>query len=265
MAAYAGFTRGPADPYVARLRDAATRDREAELWVATPDDGDEVLGCVTICPPGSTWRELAGPDEGEFRMLAVAPAARGRGVGQALVELVLEHFRAVGARAVVMSSPPDMTAAHRLYDRLGFVRTPGLDWSPVPDVPLLAYRKELSMESTLTFTVTDDDTAAALGSGSLPVLGTPRLLAWCEAATCAALGPLLPEGGTSVGTRVSLEHLAASPVGQEVEVTASSAHVDGRLHRFTVSARHVGGSGRVVGSGEVTRVVVDADRFLSRL
>jgi len=126
------------------------------------------------------------------------------------------------------------------------------------------------MEATLTFTVTDADTAAAVGSGSLPVLGTPRLLAWCEAATCAAVDPTLPPGSTSVGTRIELEHLAASPVGQQVEVTASASYVDGRLHRFTVAARHVGGSapeaaGKVVGTGEITRVVVDAERFLSRL
>lgn len=121
------------------------------------------------------------------------------------------------------------------------------------------------LTATLTFTVGEDDTAEAVGSGSLPVLGTPRLLAWCEAATCAAIEVALPEGGTSVGTRVALEHLAASPVGQRVEVTASSAYLDGRLHRFTVAARHVGGNGKVVGSGEVTRVVVDAEKFLSRL
>ena len=120
-------------------------------------------------------------------------------------------------------------------------------------------------EARLTFTVTDEDTAAALGSGSLPVLGTPRLLAWCEAATCAALEGALPAGGTSVGTRVALDHLAASPVGQQVEVTASASYVDGRLHRFTVAARHLGGNGKVVGTGEITRVVVDAKRFLSRL
>lgn len=121
------------------------------------------------------------------------------------------------------------------------------------------------MDATLRFTVTAEDTALAVGSGSLPVLGTPRLLAWCEAATCAAVDPTLDEGSTSVGTRVSLEHLAASPVGQEVEVSASATYSDGRLHRFTVAARHVGGNGKVVASGEVTRVVVDADRFLGRL
>jgi predicted thioesterase len=104
------------------------------------------------------------------------------------------------------------------------------------------------------------DTAAAVGSGSLPVLGTPVLLAWCEAATCAALD--LPEGRTSVGTRVSLEHLAASPVGAAVAVTATVSHVDGRLVRFTVEART---GDRLVGTGEITRVVVDAERFLSRL
>ena len=124
-----------------------------------------------------------------------------------------------------------------------------------------------SLEATLRFTVTDADTAAAVGSGTLPVLGTPRLLAWLEAATCAALEPTLAEGETSVGTRVSVEHLAASPVGQGVEVTASTAYADGRLHRFTVAARNVsadGVPGRVVATGEVTRVVVDAERFLER-
>ena len=118
--------------------------------------------------------------------------------------------------------------------------------------------------TSLRFTVTDDDTAEALGSGSLPVLATPRLLAWCEAATCAELEPSLGEGETSVGTRVQLEHVAASPVGVEVEVTAETAYADGRLRRFTVAARQTS-DGRVVAAGEVTRVVVDAARFLSRV
>jgi len=123
-------------------------------------------------------------------------------------------------------------------------------------------------DATLSFTVGEADTAAAVGSGSLPVLGTPRLLAWCEAATCAAIEPDLAEGETSVGTRVELEHLGATPVGGSVEVTARVVHTDGRLRRFAVSARNVGADGRpgkLVGSGEVTRVVVDAERFLGRL
>lgn len=118
------------------------------------------------------------------------------------------------------------------------------------------------LSAELTFTVTDDDTALAVGSGDLPVLGTPRMLAWCETATCAALAVELRDGETSVGTRITLEHLAPSPVGREVRVTASLAHVDGRLVRFTVAASD---AGKLVGSGEVTRVVVDTERFLARL
>ena len=118
--------------------------------------------------------------------------------------------------------------------------------------------------TTLTFTVTDTDTALAVGSGSLPVLGTPRLLAWLEAATCAALEPGLADGSTSVGTRVTVEHLAASRVGAAVEVSASRAYDDGRLHRFTVSARDTA-TGKVLAAGEITRVVVDAERFMARL
>ena len=76
-------------------------------------------------------------------MLAVAPAARRSGVGEALVRLVLDRFREQGATAIVLSSLPQMVDAHRLYERLGFVRTPQRDWRPVPHVQLVAFRKEL--------------------------------------------------------------------------------------------------------------------------
>ncbi|CAM3470027.1 thioesterase [Nocardioides dubius] len=118
------------------------------------------------------------------------------------------------------------------------------------------------LRASARFTVTDEDTAQAVGSGSLPVLGTPRLLAWCESVTCAAIEPLLTPGRTSVGTRVDLEHLAASGVGAEIEVEVSAAYTEPRLVRFTVAARM---GAKLVGSGEITRVVVDAERFLSRL
>jgi fluoroacetyl-CoA thioesterase len=120
------------------------------------------------------------------------------------------------------------------------------------------------VDATLTFVVGDAETAVAVGSGSLPVLGTPYLLAWCEAATCAAIEPVLAEGETSVGTRVELEHVRASVVGTVLQVTATPLHRDGRLHRFSVVARETDG-GRVVGTGEITRVVIDAERFLARL
>ncbi len=115
--------------------------------------------------------------------------------------------------------------------------------------------------ASLTFAVTEADTAAALGSGDLPVLGTPRLLAWCEAATCQAAGPL--GAGSSVGTRVSLEHLLATGVGAEVTVVATLDQQDGRLLVFSVAAHDA--AGRLLATGEVRRVVVDRERFLARI
>jgi len=142
VAAYEQFLTGAEDFYVAHLRDAAARDREAELWVATADDG-EVLGSVTLCPAGSPWREIGSDDEAEFRMLAVSPTAQRRGVGSALMDLVERRAREDGARAIVLSSLADMTAAHRIYRRQGFERVPERDWSPADGVHLIAFRKEL--------------------------------------------------------------------------------------------------------------------------
>ena len=141
VAAYADFTRGPSDPYIAHLRDAAARAEQAELWLAEDEgeDGGVLLGTVTVCPPGSAWREISRPGEGEFRMLAVASPARGRGVGEALARFAIERFAAQGVHAIVLSSLSTMHAAHRLYERLGFRRDAERDWSPAPGVELLAY------------------------------------------------------------------------------------------------------------------------------
>jgi len=106
------------------------------------------------------------------------------------------------------------------------------------------------------------DTAAEIGSGDLDVLGTPRLLAWMESATCAVVEAHLAPGETTVGSRVALEHLAASSVGAGVSVQASLVHVDGRLLRFEAVA-HDGDT--MVGRAEITRVLVDRERFLARL
>lgn len=139
-----GFLDGD-DRYVHHLRDAVTRAREAEVYVAAlPERPDRIAGTVTFCPQGSPWSELAGPAEGEFRMLAVAPEARGRGVATALVGVCLERSRELGYSAVVLSSLPVQRTAHRLYARLGFRRTPDLDWSPAEGVSLLGFRLDLS-------------------------------------------------------------------------------------------------------------------------
>ena len=111
-----------------------------------------------------------------------------------------------------------------------------------------------------------EDTARALGSGDLEVLGTPRLLAWCEQATVVVAAAVLPSGRTSVGTRVELVHERASAVGTEVTVRAELVHVDGRLLRFDVVAEQdVAGARAVVARATVTRVAVDPERFLARL
>lgn len=117
------------------------------------------------------------------------------------------------------------------------------------------------MAATVRRTVSGEDTAAALGSGDVPVLATPRLLAWAEAATVAAVGDALPSGTTSVGTRVELEHLVASPVGATVTVAADLVEVSGRRLHFAITAHDE--HGRMVGRGDVHRAVVDRGRFLA--
>lgn len=119
------------------------------------------------------------------------------------------------------------------------------------------------LHAEIAVTVADADTASALGSGDVPVLATPRLLAIAEAATVAAAAPALADGQTSVGTKVRLEHLRASSVGRSVVVRAELVAVDGRSLRFDVVA--IDGAGELVGRGEVTRAVVDRQRFLDRL
>jgi predicted thioesterase len=96
--------------------------------------------------------------------------------------------------------------------------------------------------SDLVHLVGDADTAAAMGSGDVAVLATPRLLALAEAATVAALGRALEDGQTTVGSRIELEHLAASPVGTRVTVRAELTAVDGR-HRRRSRADHPGRRG----------------------
>jgi GNAT superfamily N-acetyltransferase len=134
------------DDYAEHLRDAAGRARIAELWVAELDGA--VVGSVTFCPPGSPQREVAREDEGEFRMLAVAPSARGRGVARALVQRCFERCRELGLEAIAICSLPQMVAAHALYGGLGFDRADELDWSPVDGVELWGFRAPVHQPSS---------------------------------------------------------------------------------------------------------------------
>jgi fluoroacetyl-CoA thioesterase len=127
-------------------------------------------------------------------------------------------------------------------------------------------RLEVGLRATITAEVTQADTAQALGSGDVPVLGTPRLLALAEAACVAAVAPNLEEGQTTVGAAVSLEHKRASPVNASIEVEAELTRIDGRRLWFNFIAYAPDeGDDVVIGAGSVERVLVDTERFLARL
>jgi GNAT superfamily N-acetyltransferase len=135
---------GEEDDYLHLLRDVARRVAEAEVLVAV-DHAGTVLGGVTFARAGEKWADIARDGEAEFRMLAVAKDARGRGVGEALVRACVERAREIGGcPRMVLSTQSGMATAHRIYERMGFVRAPERDWRPIPDMdPLLAYSLEL--------------------------------------------------------------------------------------------------------------------------
>ncbi|MBN2114061.1 MAG: thioesterase [Acidimicrobiia bacterium] len=114
------------------------------------------------------------------------------------------------------------------------------------------------LTATVSLVIGSADLAPALGSGDVPVLATPRLLALCEAATVAAVAPHLAPGETTVGARVELDHLAPSPRGSIVAAAAVLEEVDGRRLTFGVTAHQ---DGREVARGRVIRVMVDRTRF----
>ncbi|WP_225834955.1 GNAT family N-acetyltransferase [Streptomyces sp. NK08204] len=136
---------GESDWYLGELRDVAKRAAAAEVLVAVQNGA--LLGGVTFVPSGGPMADIARPGEAEIRMLAVGHAARGRGAGEALVRACVERARATeGCTAVVLSTQRTMHAAHRIYERLGFVRVPERDWNPIPeqtDVTLLTYELTL--------------------------------------------------------------------------------------------------------------------------
>jgi len=140
VAAYAadGYLEGT-DDYSDELGDATRRAELATLLVAVDDATGRLLGTATFCLNGTPYAEVSAPGEAEFRMLAVAPDARGQGVGAALVQDCIERARAAGSTAVALCSLKTMTPAHRIYERMGFARAPGRDWEPHPGLTLVAY------------------------------------------------------------------------------------------------------------------------------
>lgn len=126
---------------------------------------------------------------------------------------------------------------------------------------MLGVNLETGMRGDAKLVVTHDDTARALGSGTVDVLGSPRLVALCEEACCRALENSLDPGTTSVGMRIQFDHLQPTPVGAQVVAEAVLEKIDGRRLKFNVSASDPGG---LVAAGKITRVVVDLDRFMGK-
>lgn len=121
---------------------------------------------------------------------------------------------------------------------------------------------EIGLSHTSCLTVDDTNTAIALGSGDMPVLATPAMMALMENAAMLAVKDSLPEGSTTVGGHIESSHLKPTPLGQEVTATAELTKVDGRKLFFKVSA-HQGET--LLGEGTHLRFIVDREKFLSRL
>ncbi len=109
--------------------------------------------------------------------------------------------------------------------------------------------------------VADGNTAKNVGSGSLEVFATPSMIALMEKASCVALEGYLDEGTTTVGTKVDIEHVAATPLGMTVTVRSAVTEVDGRRICFTVEAFDEAG---LIGKGNHERFVVFSEKFMAK-
>ncbi|MFF5082938.1 thioesterase family protein [Actinoplanes sp. NPDC000266] len=117
------------------------------------------------------------------------------------------------------------------------------------------------LSARVELTVTDADTAQALGSGDVPVLGTPRVLALAETATVAATARTIPGGLTTVATRAEVEHRAPAALGHRVTALATLAKVDGRKLIFDIAVRD---GETLVAEVRVERVIIDRQRFIAK-
>jgi ribosomal protein S18 acetylase RimI-like enzyme len=125
------------DAYTPELRDVRGRMETCDVLVAV--DGGRVVGGVAYVPGPGPWADRAAPDEAEFRMLVVDPAHQRAGIGESLVRECMARAVAARKARLVLLSERDMVSAHRLYERLGFVRTPHRDWHYSEDVDLWCF------------------------------------------------------------------------------------------------------------------------------
>lgn len=120
---------------------------------------------------------------------------------------------------------------------------------------------DTGLEASIEMVIAEADTALAMGSGDVPVLATPRLIALCEQATMSAVAGHVQDGFTTVGLSIQVDHLRPTAVGQKVWAEAHLDKVDGRRLCFSVAAKDDRG---LIGAGRVTRVVVETERFMDK-
>ena len=121
---------------------------------------------------------------------------------------------------------------------------------------------EIGVTGRVSWEASERHSAEAWGSGAVPVFATPSLVGLMEAAAMEALRGRLADGETTVGTRIDIEHLAATPLGDTVRAEARLVEAEGRRLVFEVEAHD---SVRAIGRGRHERIVVSRDRFLSKL
>jgi ribosomal protein S18 acetylase RimI-like enzyme len=149
VAAYLADDLVGEEGYVEQLRATVQRAEQALLLVAVDASG-ELAGTVTYCAAGSRWAEIAGEDEAEFRMLAVASHARGRGVARQLIAACDDQAAADGKSTLALSVIRHNAKAQRLYEALGFTRSPQRDWYPLPGVKLLVWTRPVTVTRSTT-------------------------------------------------------------------------------------------------------------------
>lgn len=176
--------------YLDALRDVAGRAAQSHVLVALL--AGRIVGAVAVATRGGEFAEQAGSGEAVVRMLVVDPAARGLGIGDTLMRACLDLARRDGCSAVRLSTQPGMVAAHRIYERLGFVRIPGQDWRPVPELLLWAY--------VLVVVPWCDQCGEAVSSGGHGRCAAARELEpprWCPACRRRMVVQVLPAGWTA--------------------------------------------------------------------
>lgn len=262
------------DEYLASLRDVATRVRTGDVWVAVDEDA-QIIGTVWVSRPNRPLNpDIARPGETDFRQLAVAPAARGKGVGEALTRHVITLAQERGSHRVVMNSGPEMTGAHALYAKLGFDRLPEregrFEVQPGRFIELLAFGYDLpAADADAVDASSAADTAE---QGSVPSAAAAGA-AGGGAAGGGAVGPwrletvawnhpdaarLREEMDREVGPRYADRFTEASEDDDADATTAFS--IDSAAIVATVLARDA--AGRAVGHAALRDLVHDGRRDL---